>query len=119
MQISPLSPIPPLLRSGRADPTPRSDSATAPIRVLIGDGDGEFRRGLSARFAADPRVEVVGEADDGARALELVRRLHPDVALLDEDMPSFGGFAVARILKSELPEVRVVVMTRTVSRARR
>jgi DNA-binding NarL/FixJ family response regulator len=87
--------------------------------VLIGDGDGEFRRGLSAQFAADPRVEVVGEADDGARALELVRWLRPDVALLDEDMPSFGGFAVARILKSELPEVRVVVMTRTVTRARR
>jgi DNA-binding NarL/FixJ family response regulator len=58
-------------------------------------------------------------ADDGAIALELVRCLQPDVALLDEDMSSFGGAAVARILKSELSEVRVVVMTRTVTRAGR
>jgi DNA-binding NarL/FixJ family response regulator len=95
---------------------PRSDSAT-PIRVVIGDGDGDFRRTLRASFATDPGLDVVGEADDGALALQLVRWLQPDVALLDEDMPSFGGAAVARILKSELPEVRVVVMTKTETRA--
>jgi DNA-binding NarL/FixJ family response regulator len=118
VQISPLSPTPPL-RSGSVHPTPRSDSASPPVRVVIGDGDAEFRRGLRASLATDPAFEVVGEADDGAIALELVRCLQPDVALLDEDMSSFGGAAVARILKSELSEVRVVVMTRTVTRAGR
>jgi two-component system, NarL family, response regulator DesR len=87
--------------------------------VLIGDSDGEFRSELRASFAADPRIEVVGEADDGVLALQLARWLRPDVALLDEDMPSFGGAAVARILRSEQSEVRVVVMTRTVEGAHR
>ncbi len=59
MQTSPISPTP-QLRSGRALPASRSSSET-PIRVLIGDADGEFRRALRASFAADPRIEVVGD----------------------------------------------------------
>jgi len=111
MQTSPISPTP-QLRSGRALPASRSSSESPPIRVLIGDADKEFRRMLRASFAADPLIEVVGEADDGAMALQLVRWLRPDVALVDEDMPSFGGSAIARVLSSELPETRVVVLTR-------
>jgi len=119
MQISPISPIPPRLRSGRVLPAPRSASEGAPIRVLIGDDDGEFRRALRSSFAGDPRIEVVGEADDGEVALHLLRLLRPDVALLDEDMPSFGGAAIARVLSSELPAIRVVVLTRAARGARR
>ena len=104
------------LRSGRVLPA-RSASEAPRIRVLIGDSDSEFRRALRASFAADPRIEVVGEADDGELALQLLRWLRPDVALLDEDMPSFGGAAIARVLRFEQPEVRVVVMTRTGSGA--
>jgi len=118
MQTSPISPTP-QLRSGRALPASRSDSESAPIRVLIGDADGEFRRALRASFAADARIEVVGEADDGTQALQLLRWLRPDVALLDEDMPSFGGAAIARVIRSELPETRVVVLTRAIAGARR
>jgi PleD family two-component response regulator len=118
VQINPTSHLPPPLRSGPIQPA-RSRGATAPIRLLIGDADGEFRRTLRASLAADPRVEVVGEADDGDVALQLLRRLRPDVALLDEDMPSFGGAAVARILRSELPELRVVVLTRPLEGERR
>jgi DNA-binding NarL/FixJ family response regulator len=87
--------------------------------VLIGDSDGEFRRGLRSSFATDPRIEVVGEAEDSASALRLVRWLRPDVALLDEDLPSFGGGAIARILRSELPETRVVVLSRALAGTRR
>jgi DNA-binding NarL/FixJ family response regulator len=109
-----LSPQPPAQRSGRADPAARS--GTPPegrLRLLIGDGDGDFRRALRASLASEPRVDVVGEADDGELALRLVRWLRPDVALLDEDMPSFGGVALARVLAHELPEVKVVIMTRS------
>ena len=113
MRTSPTSPTPLQLRSGPAPLAARSRGEIAPIRVLIGDDDEAFRRGLRASFAADPRIEVVGEADDGELALHLARWLRPDVALVDEDMPAFGGDAIARILRSELPEVRVVVMTRT------
>ncbi len=119
VQTSPFSPTPPELRSGRSLPAPRSDSATPPIRLLIGDADRDFRRALRASFAADPRLEVVGDADDRAMALQLLRRLRPDVALVDEDMPSFGGAAIARIVRSELPETRVVVLTRPVAGAPR
>ena len=113
MQINPISHLPPQLRSGPIHPAARSRGETKPIRLLIGDADGEFRRTLRASLAVDLSVEVVGEADDGDVALQLLRRLRPDVALLDEDMPSFGGAAVARILRSELPQTRVVVMTRS------
>jgi DNA-binding NarL/FixJ family response regulator len=116
MQTSPLSPIPQPLPSGAAHP--RSGS-TAPIRVLIGDSDSEFRRALRARFATDPRIEVVGEADDGALALQLLRWLRPEIALLDQDMPSLCGAAIARVLRSELPEIRVVVLSRPPAGARR
>jgi DNA-binding NarL/FixJ family response regulator len=86
---------------------------------LIGDGDSNYRRALRASFACDPRIEVVGEADDGGLALQLLRSLRPDVALLDEDMPSFGGGAIARVLRTELPQTRVVVLTRSRSEVHR
>jgi DNA-binding NarL/FixJ family response regulator len=89
---------------------PRSDGT--PIRLLIGDGDGDFRRALRESFACDPRIEVVAEANDGELALQLLRSLRPDVALLDEDMSSFGGAAIARVLRTELPHTRVVILTR-------
>jgi CheY-like chemotaxis protein len=109
-QIS--SPTPPLSRSGRVLPAPRSAPHRA-IRVVIGDGDDVFRRALRASFASDPDISVIGEAADGEDALDLLRRTHPDVALLDEDLPSFGGGAIARIIRSELPDTRVVVLTRS------
>jgi len=113
MHTSHFSPIPPQLRSGPALPAARSAPQPRTIRVLIGDEDQSFRRGLRASFAVEPGLEIVGEAWDGAQALELLRLLRPDVALVDEDMPSFGGAAIARIIRKELPDTCVVVMTRT------
>jgi len=78
-----------------------------------------FRRALRASIASDPGIDVVGETDDGAQALKLLRWLRPDVALVDEDMPSFGGATIARILRTEQPETRVVVLTRATAGARR
>jgi len=119
MQTSHFSPIPPHERSGPARPAARSARDDRAIRVLIGDEDAAFRRGLRASFAIDPRVELVGEASDGAQALELLRTLRPDVALVDEDMPSFGAAAIARIIRTELPDTRVVVLTRPHAEAHR
>lgn len=83
-----------------------------PLRLLIGDSDDKFRRGLRLSFASDPGIEVVGEADDGDLALQLLRCLRPDVALLDEDLSSLGGGAIARVVRAELPETSIVVLTR-------
>jgi DNA-binding NarL/FixJ family response regulator len=119
VQTSPFSPTPPELRSGRGLPAARSARSPTTLRVVIGDADGTFRRALRASFGGDPGIDVVGEADDGVQALELLRWLRPDVALVDGDMPSFGGAAIARILRTELPETRVVVLTRATAGARR
>jgi len=81
------------------------------IRVVIGDSHVGFRRTLRETFSGESDMDVVGETDDGELALQLVRRLRPNVALLDEDLPSLGGGAVARVLAAELPEVRVVILT--------
>jgi len=80
------------------------------IRVVLGDDGSEARRRLQMLLVAQPDFEVVGVADDGEVALELLRVLKPDVALLDEDMASFGGAAVARVIKAEQPDLQVVVV---------
>jgi hypothetical protein len=120
MQIDPTSPNPlePLWSGRRHPPASSSGGAERVVRVLIGDGDDSFRHALRASFANDPRFDVIGEADDGDLALHLIRWLRPDVALVDEDMPSFGGAAIARVLRAEVPETRVVVLTRPFSSAR-
>ena len=115
----PHPPNPARLWSGRVLPTSRSHSSRVHARIVIGDADGVFRRALRASFASDPHLEVVGEADDGEHALQLLRSLRPDVALIDGDLPSFGGAAIARIVSSELPETRVVVLTRSLTGVRR
>lgn len=117
MQTSHFSPTPLRSRSGRVLPAPRSAAHRRAIRVVIGDGDGLFRRTLRASFSIDPGISVVAEVDDGIKALAILRETHPDVALIDEDLSSFGGAAIARIIRSELPETRVIVMTRTRSEA--
>ena len=81
------------------------------IRVVLGGDQSGARRALYEMLVAQPDVELVGVADDGETALRLLRSLRPDVALLDEDMASFGGGAVARVLARELPDVKVVVLT--------
>jgi DNA-binding NarL/FixJ family response regulator len=68
------------------------------IRVLIADDQPLVRAGLSALVNMEPDLEVVGEATDGNEALEMARRLRPDVACLDIRMPGLDGISVARAL---------------------
>jgi DNA-binding NarL/FixJ family response regulator len=79
-------------------------------RVVIGAAHQNDRDELRQLLLAQPDIDVIGVTSDGEQALTLLRRLRPHVALLDEDLPGFGGSAVARIIGRELPDVQVMVL---------
>ena len=83
----------------------------SPIRLLIVDDHPVVRDGLRGMVAAEPDLEVVGEAGNGLEALALVPRVRPDVALVDLRMPELDGVATIRALRERHPEVRVLVLT--------
>jgi two-component system nitrate/nitrite response regulator NarL len=79
-------------------------------RVLVADDHPAYRRGV-VRALERAGLEVVAQAGDGAAALELARRLEPDVALLDLRMPEASGSEVASALRDEGSPTRVVVLS--------
>ncbi len=80
------------------------------MRVLIADDHPLFRDGLK-NLLSSRGVEVVGMAQDGLDALEKARTLHPDVILMDVQMPRLDGLAATRLIKAELPEITIVMLT--------
>ena len=64
-----------------------------------------------SNFSAEADFKVIGEADDGREALEVVRRLNPDVLVLDLMMPGLNGLEVARQLRKQSPKVGIVVLS--------
>lgn len=81
------------------------------IRVLIADDHPVVRRGLISLLRTEPGLELVGEAENGAEAVELTRSLHPDVILLDLVMPRMGGLEAISKIKQENPAARILVIT--------
>jgi DNA-binding NarL/FixJ family response regulator len=82
-----------------------------PIRVLLADDQPLLRSGFRMVLGAESDLEIVGEAGDGAEALDLARRLLPDVVLMDIRMPRLDGVAATRaIAEAKLP-VRVLILT--------
>jgi DNA-binding NarL/FixJ family response regulator len=87
------------------------DSNSPPIRVLIVDDQSLFRAGLSRLLQADPRIEIVGEAADGAEAVKAAGSLKPDVVLMDLKMPNLDGIAATKEIAANHPDVKVLILT--------
>ena len=82
-----------------------------PIRVLIVDDHALFRRGLEMVLAEEADIEVVGEASDGAEAVEKAGQALPDVVLMDIRMPRSSGIEACRAMKELSPSAKIVMLT--------
>ncbi len=81
------------------------------IRVLIADDHSVVRQGLIMFLSSDPELEIVGEARDGVEALDLAKKLLPDVVLMDLIMPVMDGIRAIEAIRRELPDTEVVALT--------
>jgi len=80
------------------------------MRVLLVDDHPLFRDGVRSLLAARG-VEVVGEAGNGREAVALAQRLRPDVILMDISMPQMDGLEATRLIKAQMPEIKIVILT--------
>jgi DNA-binding NarL/FixJ family response regulator len=83
---------------------------TEPLRVVVVDDHDLFRRGLS-QLLQESGIDVIGEASDGSRGVELANRLRPDVVVMDLSMPGISGVEATRRLIESTPEARVLMLT--------
>ena len=90
-----------LLISGYRDPARK-------IRLMLADDHAVVRRGFAAMLGAEPDIEIVGEAADGLEAIELARKVLPDIILMDMSMAKLNGIEATRIIHNEFPEIRII-----------
>jgi DNA-binding NarL/FixJ family response regulator len=81
------------------------------MRILIADDNGVVRRGVCRILSSEKDLEVCGEAKDGSEALQKARELLPDLILLDISMPGMNGLEVARRLREEVRQAKILVIS--------
>ncbi len=80
------------------------------MRVLLVDDHALVRNGIASLLKAND-IDVAGEASDGLQALEKARQLKPDVILMDIMMPGVNGLEATRLIKAEMPEIKIIILT--------
>jgi NarL family two-component system response regulator LiaR len=81
------------------------------IRIIVADDHSVVREGTRALLEREADMEVVGEAKDGEEAINLIQKLHPDVAILDISMPKLSGIEVTRQVKPRFPSLAILILT--------
>jgi DNA-binding NarL/FixJ family response regulator len=81
------------------------------IRIMIADDHHVVRRGLAFFLKTQRDIEIIGEAANGKEAVEQARTLQPDLILMDLIMPEMDGIQATKIIKSELPEIKIIMLT--------
>ncbi len=121
-KILPLLPLRDQVKSGRTRnqrginraPRQRRQKVSAKkqiIKVLVADDHPVVRKGLQSCLSKQAHLRLVGEAADGDEALRKTRELKPDVVLMDISMPGLNGLAVTEMLRKEMPQVKVLVLS--------
>ena len=82
-----------------------------PIRVLVVDDHALFRRGLQMVLEQEPDIDVVGEASDGAEAVDKASDTLPDIVLMDVRMPRRGGIDACTMIKDAVPSAKIIMLT--------
>lgn len=85
--------------------------AASMIRILIVDDHPLLRDGIAAVVSGEPDMTLVGEAANGEEAVAMFRRLHPDVTLMDLQMPGMNGIEAITEIRSDSPSARIIVLT--------
>lgn len=93
------------------EPVIGAQSQTKPIRVALADDHRILRTSLALYLDENEMIDVVGQADDGAQTLDMVREKRPDVLLLDLNMPGTSGLAILPEIRATWPDVKVLVLT--------
>lgn len=84
------------------------DRSYAATRVLLADDHSLMREGLARLLGQEPDIEIVGQAADGLKAVELAGKLAPDVILMDVSMPKMGGIESTRIIHRQMPQIKII-----------
>lgn len=86
-------------------------TASRVLRIVVADDEPDIRLVLGLQLDAEPDLEVVGEAADGAEAVERCREVSPDAVVMDLLMPDVSGFEAIERLRADQPEVGIVAYT--------
>jgi DNA-binding NarL/FixJ family response regulator len=81
------------------------------IKILLVDSQRRVREGLRMRMALEPDLTVIGEAGDGQSALAMTQELHPDVIVMDIEIPNQDGIALSQAMRQLVPESEVIVLS--------